>query len=83
LLDDPQGYHGDKPEILPEWQLRVEARTEGSVTNTYLITSTARHQVGKNPPTVCVISRRFRRSVEDGKARLEVVPRTMEPFRIP
>ena len=83
LLTDPEGYAGESPEILQDWQLRVGVEKDRSVTNTYLVTSTARRQDGKSPPTLCLVSRRFRRSVENGRVRLEVVPRSIEPFQIP
>lgn len=74
LLSDPDGYKGESPELLPEWKLHVEVRAEGSGSKTYAVTSTASRRPRGDVPTECSVSRRFRRSVEGGRARLEAVP---------
>jgi type II secretory pathway pseudopilin PulG len=73
LLTDPDGYRGETVEVVPGSRVRVEVRTEGAGTNTYHVTSAVLHTGTASGPDAFTLTRRFKRTAEGGKVRLEGV----------
>jgi type II secretory pathway pseudopilin PulG len=72
LLTDPDGYRGEAVEVVPGTRVRVEVRAEAPGTNVYQVTSAALHPGAAGGPAY-TLTRRFKRTAEGGKARLEGV----------
>ncbi len=73
LLTDPDGYKGETVEVVPGSRVRVEVRAEAPGTNVYHVTSAALHPGATGGPAAYTLSRRFKRTAEGGKVRLEGV----------
>jgi type II secretory pathway pseudopilin PulG len=70
LLRDPAGYTGEMIELIPHSQIRIVVQAEKE--NVVVVTSEARYPTDDSP-AVQTLTRRYRRTVEKGVARLEPV----------
>jgi hypothetical protein len=73
LLNDPAGYTGETLEIIPQSQVRIEVATEADQPHTFVVTCEARYPSDERQHVVRTESRRFRRSTDKDRRRLEIV----------
>jgi hypothetical protein len=73
LLADPGGYKGETVEVVPGGKVRIEVRAESGSPDTFVVRSEGRFPAVERGVTRSE-ERRFRRTVEKDRVRLEVVP---------
>jgi hypothetical protein len=73
LLADPAGYKGETVEVIPGGTVRIEVRPEPESSGTFLVRSEARFPAGDRGVARSE-GRRFRRTVEKDRVRLEALP---------
>jgi type II secretory pathway component PulK len=74
LLSDPAKYRGETVDLLSQGQVRIKIEREPGPVQLFTIVSEARYPMEAPTPVARSITRLVRRKVEDGKARIEVVP---------
>jgi hypothetical protein len=73
LLGDTKGYDGEKAELIPNSELKIEVKQ--AKPDLFEVTSTARYPTNSGPRVVeRTQTRTFKRVVDGEKVRLEVVP---------
>jgi hypothetical protein len=71
LLKDPTGYKGESVELIPASQMKIDVRPEPDAPNTFRVTCEARYPTDGRPLVVRTLERRLRRTVENGRARID------------
>ena len=77
LLAAPD-YTGESLAPIPGAQVLIEVKQDLDLPSTYQVTSAARYPTDGNPVIVRSLSRRFRRKVEEGRARMDVLAGDLE-----
>lgn len=73
LLTDSAVYQGESVELISRSEVRIEVKKDAKNANVFTITCEARYPTDERRPVARSMARRFRRSEEKGRVRLEVL----------
>jgi hypothetical protein len=79
LLDQPTGYSGESLELMPHAQVHVEVKGRPGAPDVFEVTSIAHYPIEDRATVVRTETRHFRRTIDKGRVRLEVVATNAQP----